>query len=976
MPDSSEAAGFEDPGKPPYVPKRPTPKRNDFFENGSEEKPGFLSDESANEEKVVRENVPAVDETASGKEKPLNSGGETPDGGLEVPNNDSGNFWDNALPNEEVARSNDTKAHALADTLDAKKPQGNQTQPTRPKKNGGDAGGASQSGDARTGDKPSRGKTSSPGKASSQEKPPSPSGREGNAAKLGGKNATGGSVTAGGAAAGGEVAASTAKAAGESTGKAVTEGVKNVAESANTSKEIATNTLRAAGDAKNIKDNLQAGDVGGAAKAAVNTGVRTAGLAADALGAGGVGSAVANKVAPIVSKHGKKIAIVPIVGIPLTLGASFMVVLLLLSSIIAAVTAIMGTAGSATACQTPSGTSPGGGVGTIVITDQGTKENIKYIWDTLRANGMSEYATAGIMGNMQQESTFQPGAINPSSDVKGLVQWSFGTRKNGEGINGNRWEALEVWAKQNSYDPATVKGQMAMLLYEMTHVTTYNGKTQFDPISKNLVARMNAATSPEEASQTWISLFEGAEGQENVERQSYARQIHNSYAGTAQAGTPPAAPATPATPAAPVAVTPVVSGVAPKPDQVKAALEASGVKLVVENGWDQEWDLPSRQADWHPIGVMLHHTGNGTGSSLEFLRDIYVSDRPLLGYDGLTGGRRGAALLIDRDGTVHLLRATRGPQAGDGGPMNLAGDQIPEDNANGYTYGIEIESQGSSADIKNDTAPGDGFTTAQVEATARSSAALLTLVGKGPDHLTDHKAWAAAKQGKPDLVGNSVEIFRARTAEIMQSGGGTPATSASSGDKNCPQGAGAGQTEVSPADCPATVPVGSIKVEKDAKTLCSEAVSGAVTPEAAKAIKYAFANLGASYDQGNRLSINPPVFDCSSFVGRAYESAGANIVKNGAVTPWLNVFGFTGAYMPGAYEGTNLQRVNSLAELRPGDIIIQFNGSDPAGSQGNAGHAQMYLGNNTVIQSTSPASDVAPHSNIFSNEWYFRWNKP
>ena len=53
--------------------------------------------------------------------------------------------------------------------------------------------------------------------------------------------------------------------------------------------------------------------------------------------------------------------------------------------------------------------------------------------------------------------------------------------------------------------------------------------------------------------------------------------------------------------------------------------------------------------------MMLHHTGNGTGSSLNSFV-IYVSDRPLLGYDGLTGGRRGAALLIDRDGMVHLLR--------------------------------------------------------------------------------------------------------------------------------------------------------------------------------------------------------------------------------------------------------------------------------------------------------------------------------
>lgn len=190
---------------------------------------------------------------------------------------------------------------------------------------------------------------------------------------------------------------------------------------------------------------------------------------------------------------------------------------------------------------------------------------------------------------------------------------------------------------------------------------------------------------------------------------------------------------------------------------------------MVEDGWDAEWDLPSRQSDWHPIGVMLHHTGSsapGDAPTLQFLLD-YESTMVLTDYDGLAGGKRGANFLIGRDGTVYLLRATRGPHAGIGGPMNLGGDEIASDNANGRLYGIEIESAGGSGAVSPTADFIDGFGEAQVESTAKVSAALLALVGRGSDHLTDHKAWAGVKQGKPDLVGDSVEMFRARVRTLL-----------------------------------------------------------------------------------------------------------------------------------------------------------------------------------------------------------------
>lgn len=187
--------------------------------------------------------------------------------------------------------------------------------------------------------------------------------------------------------------------------------------------------------------------------------------------------------------------------------------------------------------------------------------------------------------------------------------------------------------------------------------------------------------------------------------------------------------------------------------------------------------------------------------------------------------------------------------------------------------------------------------------------------------------------------------------------------------------------ETAPAACPTTAPAGTFPVGTNVKTLCERAVAKAPTEAAAAAIRYMFANLGAPYSQGNRYSVNPPVYDCSSFVARGYTAAGAKILKGTREATWVGTFGWTGAYMPSAYEGTNLTRMavapGDLTKLLPGDVLIQFSGSTPAGSLGNNGHAQVYLGDGLVIQSggSHPRSlvNVTRHENSFSNEWYFRY---
>ena len=84
--------------------------------------------------------------------------------------------------------------------------------------------------------------------------------------------------------------------------------------------------------------------------------------------------------------------------------------------------------------------------------------------------------------------------------------------------------------------------------------------------------------------------------------------------------------------------------------------------------------------------------------------------------------------------------------------------------------------------------------------------------------------------------------------------------------------------EVAPSQCPSWAPAGSLRAGGSVYSLCTQAAAGATSREAAGAIRYAFRYLGAAYSQLRRDSVNPPVFDCSSMVGRAYRSAGARII--------------------------------------------------------------------------------------------------
>lgn len=142
------------------------------------------------------------------------------------------------------------------------------------------------------------------------------------------------------------------------------------------------------------------------------------------------------------------------------------------------------------------------------------------IEDVLRGGGMSDNAVAGIMGNLSQESGFNPKIVGDKGISHGIGQW-----------NKDRWVDLQNFARKNNADVNDTALQARFLLDEA------------DRRSPGLKARMNAAKSPGEAAKIWMDVYESpakgpsanAEGRMRT-AENYAKGIYGKRALSARGG--------------------------------------------------------------------------------------------------------------------------------------------------------------------------------------------------------------------------------------------------------------------------------------------------------------------------------------------------------------------------------------------------------------------------------------------------------
>ncbi len=113
------------------------------------------------------------------------------------------------------------------------------------------------------------------------------------------------------------------------------------------------------------------------------------------------------------------------------------------------------------------------------------------------SQGIAPNGAAGIVGNLQQENGLSPAT---NSGGVGMAQWDPAVRG----------PAMQAWDQQHGLDPATTRGQLAYIVYDLrTHYVV-------------LLAALNGATSPAQAADLFEATYEAAGIPALSNRESYA----------------------------------------------------------------------------------------------------------------------------------------------------------------------------------------------------------------------------------------------------------------------------------------------------------------------------------------------------------------------------------------------------------------------------------------------------------------------
>lgn len=151
-----------------------------------------------------------------------------------------------------------------------------------------------------------------------------------------------------------------------------------------------------------------------------------------------------------------------------------------------------------------------------------TQSNKEAIWAFLRSKGCSEEVTAGIMGNLQQESQFDPTAVEkpktPDKGGHGIAQWT-----------GARWTTLKQYASTHGKDWTDLDLQLNLLWEEFS--STHKAWLKKVNSKYGSLDAFMKGTDLEDACTYFCKHFEVAGEPKQSNRLNYAKQVYSELSG-------------------------------------------------------------------------------------------------------------------------------------------------------------------------------------------------------------------------------------------------------------------------------------------------------------------------------------------------------------------------------------------------------------------------------------------------------------
>jgi hypothetical protein len=134
------------------------------------------------------------------------------------------------------------------------------------------------------------------------------------------------------------------------------------------------------------------------------------------------------------------------------------------------------------------------------------------------SKGFTDIQAAGIVGNLMQESSVRPTAVQPGGPGRGIAQWSVGGRFN-SGSN-----SLTAYASRTGGNKWGLQTQLDFIMYELNNFPTYG------------LAELRAATTLTRAVAVFQDEYEICGTCAAGRRMEYANQVLAQYGGTAGGG--------------------------------------------------------------------------------------------------------------------------------------------------------------------------------------------------------------------------------------------------------------------------------------------------------------------------------------------------------------------------------------------------------------------------------------------------------